>query len=119
MLKGHVSSDNSIFKSELKIKLAISGLFLILISIKIKGGHEFAKGVKLKGPKVLFLNLGAQNRKFVKLGGPKVHFSQNGIVLKKPHQLIQSKPHRFGLVWIVFLKSPEPNQTACFFILWL
>ena len=43
--------------------------------VKIKGDYGFAKWVKLKGPKVLFLNLGDQNRKFVKLGGPKVHFS--------------------------------------------
>jgi len=42
---------------------------------KIKGGHGFAKRVKLKGPKVLFLNLGGQNHKFVKLRRPKVHFS--------------------------------------------
>jgi len=35
------------------------------------GDHGFVKGVKLKGAKVLFLNLGGQNRKFVKLGGQK------------------------------------------------
>ena len=36
--------------------------------------------------------------------------------LKKMHQPIQSKPHWFGLVRILFLKSTEPNQTAWFFI---
>jgi len=75
VFKGHVSSDNSISKLELKIKLAIWDLFLIFISIKIKGDHEFAKRVKLKGPKMLFLNLGDQNRKFVKLRRPKIYFS--------------------------------------------
>ena len=43
--------------------------------VKIKGDYGFAKWVKLKGLKVLFLNLGDQNRKFVKFRGPKVHFS--------------------------------------------
>jgi len=67
VLKGHVSSDNFIFQSELKIKLAIWGLFLILISTKIKEDHGFVNGVKHKGPKVQFLNLRDLNRKFVKL----------------------------------------------------
>lgn len=33
--------------------------------------------MKLKEAKVLFSNLGGQNRKFVKLEGSKVHFSLN------------------------------------------
>jgi len=56
--------------------------------VKIKEDHEFAKGVKLKGPKVLFLNLGDQNRKFVKLGGPKVHFIQNIIKVSKSYAIV-------------------------------
>jgi len=38
-------------------------------------GLWFCNGVKLKGAKMLFSNLGGQNYKFVKLGWPKVHFT--------------------------------------------
>jgi len=47
--------------------------------VKIKGDYGFAKWVKLKGPKVIFLNLGDQNRKFVKLGVHKAIMYNNHV----------------------------------------
>ena len=39
--------------------------------VKIKGGHDFAKRVKLEGPIVLFSKLGAKIASFANLEGQK------------------------------------------------
>jgi len=53
---------------------------VIFDRVKIKRGNGFAKGLKLRGPKVLFPKYGGQNCYFWKLGGPKVHFILNFMV---------------------------------------
>jgi len=42
--------------------------------------------------------------------------TKNCIVLKKPHQPIQPKPHWFGLDFIFKVNRTKPNRI--FFILW-
>jgi len=57
------------------------------------------KGVKLKRQKLLFLNLGDQNRKFVKVGGPKVHFVNNTFLLypQKEKYIFFLNPEQHGI----------------------
>jgi hypothetical protein len=50
-----------------------------ILASMIGGGRSFAKWTKIRGPKVLLLKLGGQNRKFVKIKRAKMQFNQTKI----------------------------------------